>query len=108
MRQAGVIAAAGLFALTNNIKRMQQDHVNASKFSASLSDFEHLRLAEAPQTNMVILDFSRLDIEQFKQYLTQRDIRISGNRWVFHQDISAADVETIIEICHQFEQEQTG
>ncbi len=108
MRQAGVIAAAGLFALTNNIKRMRQDHENARKFSDSLSDFEHLRLAEAPQTNMVMLDFSRLHIEQFKQYLTQRDIRISGNRWVFHQDISTADVETIIEICHQFEKEQTG
>ena len=108
MRQAGVIAAAGLYALLNNIKRLRQDHDNAGKFSASLCNFEHLRLAETPQTNMVMLDFSRLDVKQFKQYLIQRDIRISGNRWVFHQDISAADVETLIEICRQFDQEQTG
>ena len=55
-----------------------------------------------------MLDFSRLDIEKLKQHLARRDIQISGNRWVFHLDISAEDVEIIIETCRQFEQEQTA
>ena len=52
---------------------------------------------------MVILDASRMAIDELKNYLAQCDIRILGNRWVLHQDISADDVDTIIDACHHFD-----
>ena len=103
MRQAGVIAAAGLYALKNNIQRLQQDHDNAIKLAEAISGLGGLRVAEDPQTNMVILDENCIDFGQLERYLAEREIRISGNRWVLHQDISSDDVDTVIEACNQFD-----
>ena len=102
MRQAGVIAAAGLYALKNNINRLKQDHDNAAIVGRLFQDFKHLKLAEAPETNMLMIDAS-IDMEALTTYLYQRDIRISGSRWVFHQDISDSDVSKLMEVCQQYD-----
>ena len=54
MRQAGVLAAAGLFALENNIERLAEDHANAALLAAALGEIEGLGV-EPPQTNMVFV-----------------------------------------------------
>ncbi len=56
MRQAGVIAAAGLIALEHMIERLDDDHVNARRLAAGLADLPGLTLENPnPQTNMVYL-----------------------------------------------------
>ncbi len=56
MRQAGIIAAAGLFALEHHVQRLQEDHDNAQRLAAGLSQIEgfEVEYAEA-QTNMVFV-----------------------------------------------------
>jgi len=54
MRQAGVIAAAGLYALDNNIVRLAEDHANAVRLATALAAIDGLKV-EAPQTNMVFV-----------------------------------------------------
>ena len=52
MRQAGVIAAAGLYALENNVERLQDDHANAEKLARGLRE---LKLDVQHNTNMVLV-----------------------------------------------------
>jgi threonine aldolase len=94
MRQAGVIAAAGHYALKHNINRLQQDHDKAKEISLKVDSSSALSLAEQPQTNMVMLD-STTDIQALKQHMAGHGIQISGPRWVFHLDISSQDIEAI-------------
>lgn len=94
MRQAGVIAAAGHYALKHNINRLQQDHDKAKGISLKVDSSSALSLAEQPQTNMVMLD-STTDIQALKQHMAGHGIQISGPRWVFHLDISSQDIEAI-------------
>jgi len=101
MRQAGVLAAAGLYALQHNVQRLREDHEHAAKVAEALSALPHFTLAEAPQTNMVMLHPS-MELEGLTQHLQERGIRISGRRWVFHQDVSSGDVNTLIEACRAY------
>ena len=45
MRQAGVLAAAGIYALDNNIDRLSEDHENAARLASGLAGIEGIRLA---------------------------------------------------------------
>lgn len=101
MRQAGVIAAAGIYALRNNVNRLQQDHDNAELIANYISQFEHIGVAQQPHTNMVMIS-SQTDIKKLQAFLANRNIRISGRRWVLHRDISQSDVETIISACEAY------
>ena len=54
MRQAGILAAAGIFALENNVERLRDDHENARALARGLSD---LGLeVETPETNIVVFE----------------------------------------------------
>jgi threonine aldolase len=101
MRQAGILAGAGLHALHNNVQRLQEDHDNATQVAAALAEIPAFSLQEIPQTNMVILA-PDMDLAALQKYLLLEDIRISGPRWVFHQDISSGDVERLLEVCKRF------
>ena len=100
MRQAGILAAAGIYALNNNINRLSQDHDNTMKIAESL---EHMGIGieGSVETNMLFLDGST-DLQSLQQHLQSVNIKISGNRWVFHQDISEPDLETIIDACQSY------
>jgi len=64
MRQAGIIAAAGLYALDNNVERLARDHDNARRFAALATACEGVRLAYGEvETNIVFLDLSRAGVE---------------------------------------------
>ncbi len=103
MRQAGVIAAAGLYALKQNVQRLAEDHAKAERVAAALRE-AGVPLADSPETNMLFLhpDF---DPEPLAQHLRQEGIRISGHRWVFHRDVSESDTERVIAACHGFPQD---
>ena len=56
MRQAGVIAAAGLYALENNVERLPEDHANAERLAKGLRE---LARRSAANTNMVLVEFPK-------------------------------------------------
>ncbi|MBU1176451.1 MAG: low-specificity L-threonine aldolase [Alphaproteobacteria bacterium] len=95
MRQAGIIAAAGLFALEHNVDRLAEDHALADELAAGLSQFPALAVQPAA-TNMVFVEVSGADEEAFTAFLADRGIamhsRYGRQRWVTHLDVGAADV----------------
>jgi threonine aldolase len=76
MRQAGVLAAAGLYALANNVQRLAEDHANADYLAAGLRD-AGLKVA-APQTNVVYLEVAPAQIAGLKSHLEHRGIIASS------------------------------
>lgn len=62
-RQAGLMAAAGLFALQNNVERLKTDHENARLFAEELADCNGLKLdMERVQTNIVVFEITKDDV----------------------------------------------
>ncbi|EED33742.1 Low specificity L-threonine aldolase [gamma proteobacterium NOR5-3] len=101
MRQAGILAAAGLYALQHNVERLREDHHKAAKVAEALVTSTSIRLREEPQTNMVMLADDMV-IAPLQQHLLDAGIRISGHRWVFHQDVSEDDVDRLLDACRRF------
>jgi threonine aldolase len=101
MRQAGILAAAGIHALEHHVGRLHEDHDKAAELADTFNSIPGLQLAAPPQTNMVILH-SEVDVTRLKAFLLQRGIRISGPRWVFHQDISHDDMDQLIAACTEY------
>lgn len=94
MRQSGVIAAAGLYALQHNVHRLAEDHARARRLADGL---RVLGLDVEPvQTNMVYLDCSALDLSNLTKRLLERGIKInpaSRLRLVTHLGIDDYAVE---------------
>ena len=101
MRQAGVIAAAGIHALENHIERLAEDHANAANFAEGISQLSGISSAPA-ETNMVMVQTDRF--AELSRFLAEHDVRVSSPRFVFHRDVSSADVETLIHLVRQFDQ----
>jgi threonine aldolase len=99
MRQAGVLAAAGLYALEHHVGRLTEDHANAQRLAAGLMDLG-VPVAPEPETNMVL--FSVDNAAVFLQAIYARDLRINPVsahqfRAVTHLDVSAADIDDALE-----------
>ena len=80
MRQAGVIAAAGLVALRDMVGRLQEDHENARFLAEGLARIEKVQLDPTDvDTNMVMVDTGSLDMEaaEVAQELDNRGVKIS-------------------------------
>lgn len=101
MRQAGILAAAGKMALTENVTQLKADHDNAKKLAIGLSKLEGFSVnPDFIQTNIVFakLDES-VDINRIARELSEQGITMSpGNpvRFVTHRDISSQDIETFL------------
>lgn len=105
MRQAGLVAAAGLYALQNNVERLAEDHANALQLANGLAEIPGFNIAGTPQTNMVMLD-SSVPLEPLTRHLEERGIRITGHRWVTHQDVTTEDIDHIVRVCRDCTPEQ--
>jgi threonine aldolase len=95
MRQAGIIAAAGRYALAHNIPRLAEDHANAEQLRAGLA--RHAKLGVSPaHTNMVFVSVAEDIAATFAAHLARDGVLITGSarqRWVTHLDVSADDVK---------------
>ena len=100
LRQAGIVASAGLYALENNILRLKKDHEKAEVLANALQELD-IKILEKPQTNMVILD-PEVDATSLRNYLAKKMIRIAGHRLVIHKDINDEDIQKIILACSQY------
>jgi threonine aldolase len=101
MRQAGVLAAAGLVALEEMPQRLHEDHANASLLAEG---FRTLGLDPGRvETNIVVVDLGeRIASKSFVEALSQRGIRVNAFgptrvRFVTHFDISRQDCEAAVE-----------
>ncbi|MEO8104013.1 MAG: low-specificity L-threonine aldolase [Betaproteobacteria bacterium] len=107
MRQAGVIAAAGQYALDHHIDRLALDHANAARLAAGLAEVAkgHLRIA-APHTNILWAELSPAIADPFGAHLKAHGILVSAaygkQRWVTHLDVTAADVEQAIAVAGDY------
>ena len=101
MRQVGVVAASGYYALEHHVQDLQQDHARAAQLAAALAELPAFRLASEPQTNMVMLH-DDMDMAPLRAHLAEAGVRISGHRWVLHRDISDRDLGILIEACRRY------
>jgi threonine aldolase len=104
MRQAGIIASAGIYALKNNINRLELDHENATKLSTGLNQIESISVLYV-STNIIMLSLPEDKIEGFKAFLISKKIKASVStkmRIVTHLNISEKDVIYIVDVFKQF------
>ena len=105
MRQAGILAAAGLHALEHHVSRLEQDHKNARRLATGLSEINGIDLDPGGvQTNILFADIKG-DISKLYQHLRAERILIGQSnhlRLVTHLDIDRQDIEHTIETFHSF------
>jgi len=97
MRQAGVIAAAGVYALENMIERLAEDQENARIAAQGLADSPGITLAPPPQSNLVYFTVKGWDLGAFVRRLEEQRVLCFDEggriRWVTHFGIQRGDVE---------------
>lgn len=98
MRQAGIVAAAGIYALDHNVPRLANDHANARHFAEAISKLPGVQLCNPDvETNIVFLDVKQtgLDAATLNRHLLERGVRIGVKdrfilRAVFHLDVNSS------------------
>lgn len=107
MRQAGMMAAAGIYALENNIDRLREDHRRARKFAEALVEMPNFSVnLDTVQSNIVYIGVGKGRSKQMIEKLAKQDIDIldtddSTIRAVFHLHIGDEDLEKIIDVFAQ-------
>ncbi len=104
MRQAGIIAAAGIFALENNVYRLKEDHEHAQELAFGLSEVAEIEVdKEALQTNIVFIKAPN-NYARLRDHLQQQGIVFPKNpnkanliRLVTHLDISGMEISRTIQ-----------
>jgi len=102
MRQAGYIAAAGLFALKNNISRLDEDHLHIKKIVTALQNSDAVESVLPIETNIVFFDLKEnINVNDYLNKLKENNILALGTggqriRFVTHLDVSS---EMVDEIC---------
>lgn len=106
MRQSGILAAAGIIALTDHVARLTEDHANAILLAERLSEIEGIEIDLGQvQTNMVFVSLKQHKPIDLQAYLDRQSIKIShGNpiRLVTHLDIAHNDVLKVSHAMTQF------
>lgn len=106
MRQAGILAAAGIIALTEMTDRLQEDHDNAAYMAERLTEVEGLEVyKERQQIDMVFFKLKGypLDSAKLVAYMAENNVIINGEdngmmRYVTHAYVSREEIDTVIEL----------
>jgi len=109
MRQAGILAAAGLIALEEMPKRLPEDHANARFLADCLARIPKLRISpEKVKTNIVIFDVSETGMTSEELLLRLRNHNVMGSsvnqsivRLLTHMDVTRPDCEQAAEIIRK-------
>jgi len=103
MRQAGFMAAAGIYALDNQINRLADDHKKAREIGSLLQSLLFIKKVEPLETNIIIFEINEdyLSVEDFIEKLLKKDIHIIGMgssklRMVTHMDYTDQMHETLL------------
>lgn len=106
MRQSGILAAAGLYALDHHIARLAEDHARAERLAAGLRDIAGLKVI-AQRTNMVFIEVPSERLRALDAHLREHDVRASigylpSVRLVTHLDIDDAAITRAINVFSEF------
>jgi threonine aldolase len=108
MRQAGVIAAAGVVALNGMVSRLNEDNARAGKLASGLAEIDGVSIdPDSVHTNIVIFKTEpAMDHQRFIDGMAQQGIRVSnygtrGVRMVTHYQVTDDDIATIIAAANQ-------
>ncbi|KJD32743.1 threonine aldolase [Tamlana sedimentorum] len=102
MRQVGYLAAAGIYALNNNVERLAQDHYKAKDLAETLSKLSVIKSVEPTETNIIIFELNKdVSEDEFVKKLAAKNIHIismGGNklRMVTHLDYTDAMHEKVL------------
>lgn len=101
MRQAGIIAAAGVYALENTLDRLADDHENARALAEGLAGIPGVTLTPPPQSNLVFFIAEGWDLGELVRRLGERGLLCLDEggriRMVTHYGIERSDVEEAVE-----------
>lgn len=101
MRQAGVLAAAGLYAMTNNIERLSSDHEKTEELSAVLAlKFGSDKVRSA--TNMLHLSIENKTYVSLASHLADHGVVVGRPRWVLHKDVTQTATNRIKKLIESF------
>ncbi|TAM13928.1 MAG: low-specificity L-threonine aldolase [Rhodanobacter sp.] len=105
-RQAGMLAAAGLYALDHHVARLADDHRRAAHLAGCLREIAGLNLL-GQYTNMVFVEVPPERLQALDSYLHTQGIRISVGymptlRLVTHLDVDDADIERVVQAFRGF------
>ncbi|KVD86969.1 threonine aldolase [Burkholderia stagnalis] len=98
MRQAGILAAACLYALEHNVERLADDHANAAHLAEGLARIDEVKVL-SHATNMVFAQFPEADCAPLEAWLKERGIltqMLYASRFVTHCDVSRGDIDTFV------------
>ncbi|MCG8568264.1 MAG: low-specificity L-threonine aldolase [Desulfobacterales bacterium] len=105
MRQAGIIAAAGLHALEHHVDRLSQDHDNARILAQGLSEIQGISIVpESVQTNILFADMAG-DMTRLAAHMKERGILVDDDphlRLVTHLGIHRNDIDKVISAFKDF------
>jgi threonine aldolase len=100
MRQAGVLAAAGILAITGQVQHLGKDHENARQLAQALNDFPDLELdPESVQTNIIFMRVTKSSRQSLTQKLAEEGVLVTGShdhlRLVTHFDFKQEQIEQV-------------
>jgi threonine aldolase len=107
MREIGMLAGAGLFALDNMVDRLVEDHANARTLAEGLAEMDGVRIdLSRVQTNLVIFELEAMNPQAFVAECDRRGVK-SGTvsptqvRFVTHYGIDPADVQQTLKVVSE-------
>lgn len=107
MRQAGIIAAAGLYALQNNRDRLKEDHQKAKLLAETINKISNLKVdLKSVQTNIVIFETQKLSVDEALLKCKEKGLllsvgRVGSLRAITHLDISDEDLNKSLKIIEE-------
>jgi len=109
MRQAGIVAAAGIYALDHHVDRMAEDHANAKRLANAISSAPGIRIdPDTVETNMVRFEIDELGVDSatfIDRLIQSAGVRVSGPgesliRAIPHLGITEADIDEAATAIH--------
>ncbi|MDR0780749.1 MAG: low-specificity L-threonine aldolase [Pseudomonadales bacterium] len=106
MRQSGILAAAGIYALEHNVERLVEDHANAAFLARELAAIAQVSIDMASvQTNMVFVTPTPGSADALTRHLKARGILVDPGatlRLVTHLDVSREDIAAVVREVRAF------
>ncbi len=104
MRQAGILGAAAIYALDNNVERLKDDHKKAKYFANELNEINWINIdLSSVQTNIVVFSSTRMPKDDLIAILRKNNLLVSSGsydniRAVFHMDLSEDEAAEAVKI----------
>ncbi|MBT4525903.1 MAG: low-specificity L-threonine aldolase [Deltaproteobacteria bacterium] len=110
MRQAGVLAAAGIIALEENVSHLAEDHEKAIQLANGLKTIDEIEVDDMTrQTNMCFIRIAKEDAETLPAFMKENNIlSYSGThiRLALHLDVDPEDIGYVVKVIKQYYQEK--